>query len=381
MLRIFFSFWNSYSECLEMIFWSSAIASLLVLLFYYLYFFMRLSFYKCKECLFDQPISIIICAKNELDNLRNNLPYILSQNYSRYEVIVVNDQSNDESSFYLDGLAKENSNLVVIDIDEFVTHGLGKKFALTLGIKTAKYEHILLTDADCIPKSRDWVKKMTSNFDNADIILGYGSYEIKKGFLNKMIRFDSFNVAQQYFSFALAGETYMGVGRNLAYLKSLFFDNKGFASHIHIPSGDDDLFIQEIAERKSVAIEISEDAHTTSEVIDNWKDWFYQKRRHLTASSLYKVKFKFLLAIYPLSQFLFILSICLLFMLEVDVFFVFILLAFRMFFSYIVNYKIMKQLNVYDLYWFHPLYEFAYLLIQVNFVLLNLFRKPQKWSR
>ena len=153
---------------------------------------MRLSFYKRKEYLFDQPISIIICAKNELDNLRNNLPIILSQDYSKFEVIVVNDQSNDSSSFYLDDLSKNNTNLKIVEIDEFVKHSLGKKFALTLGIKTAKYEHILLTDADCVPKSNDWIKKMTSNFYKADIVLGYGSYQKKKGILNKIIRFDCF---------------------------------------------------------------------------------------------------------------------------------------------------------------------------------------------
>ena len=169
-----------------------AVISLSVLLFYSFYFFIKLHFYKSKNSSFNKPISIIICAKNELDNLRKNLPIILAQNYFNFEVIVVNDQSSDESTFFLNELAKENKHLIIVNIDDFVTHGLGKKFALTLGIKTAKHEHLLLTDADCIPNSKDWVKQMSSNFNNAEIILGYGSYEKKKGLLNKIISSKNF---------------------------------------------------------------------------------------------------------------------------------------------------------------------------------------------
>ena len=176
-----------------------------------------------------------------------------------------------------------------------------------------------------MPNSKDWAKQMSSNFNNAEIILGYGSYEKKKGLLNKIIRFDAFNVAQQYLSFALSGKTYMGVGRNLAYQKSHFFDNKGFATHIHIPSGDDDLFIQEIATQKTIAIEISEDAHTTSEVIQSWKDWIYQKRRHLSTAPLYKTKFKVLLLLYPLAQLLFFSSVVLLIIFKTDLLYVIVL--------------------------------------------------------
>jgi glycosyltransferase involved in cell wall biosynthesis len=381
VLNLSFPFWEVCFNLLELISLPLSIISLSALLFYYFYFFIKLYSYKVTKSSFSHPISIIICAKNELANLREKLPFILEQNYFNFEVIVVNDQSSDGSKLYLDELAKLNKHLVIVDIDEFVKEKLGKKFALTLGIKTAKHEHILLTDADCVPNSKDWVKGMSSNFNNAEIILGYGSYEKKEGLLNKIIRFDTFNIAQQYLSFALAGATYMGVGRNLAYKKSLFFDNKGFASHIHIASGDDDLFIQEIASKGTVAIDISKNTHTTSQVIKSWRDWIYQKRRHLSAAPLYNVKFKILLALYPLSQFLFFISILLLIFFNTEVLYVIMLLSLRLLIPYVFNYKIMKRLNVYDLYWIHPFYEFLHLLIQLIFVSLNLFMKPKKWSR
>ena len=209
--------------------------------------------------------------------------------------------------------------------------------------------------------------------------MGYGSYEKNNSFLNKIIRFDTFNIAQQYLSFALAGYTYMGVGRNLAYKKSLFFSNKGFARHIHIPSGDDDLFIQEIAQNNIISIEMELPSHTTSEVVKSWKEWIYQKRRHLTTAPYYKLKIKILLAIYSLAQILFWICTLLLFILNTNFLHVITLIIIKLVISYLVNYKIMKKLNVLDLYWIHPLYESVNILLQANFVLLNLFSKPKKW--
>lgn len=355
-------------------------SSLLIIVFYTIYFFSRILYFKSEETVFTKPISIIICAKDELDNLKNNLPKILEQDYPVFEVIVVNDQSIDGTGLFLKALEKKHSNLIVVDIDKHINRRPGKKFALTLGIKTATYEYVLLSDADCSPQSNQWAQLICNSFNSGDIVLGYGGYERKGGLLNKMIRFDTFNVASQYFSFALAGHTYMGVGRNLAYKKSLFFDNKGFASHIHISSGDDDLFIQEVANQDNVSVQMDVKAHTISEVVETWKDWIYQKRRHLTASHLYQNKFKILLLMYPSSQMLFWLSFLLLLLLgfkEISI----ILLSVRLLVSYLVNYRLMKYLGVIDLYWIHPLYEIFHLIFQVIFVLLNILNKPKTWNK
>ena len=363
------------------ILFSLTLVSLGLLLFYYAYFFFKLNTYKASVSTFNEPISIIVCAKNEFQNLKDKLPAILNQDYPNYEVIVVNDQSVDDTTVLLKELGKKYHNLVVVTIEKHINKRPGKKLALTLGIKTAKHEHLLLTDADCLPNSKNWVMQMCRNFNSADIVLGYGGYEKKKGLLNKLIRFDTFNVAQQYLSYALAGQTYMGVGRNMAYKKSLFFENKGFANHLHIASGDDDLFIQEIATKNNVSIEINEQAHSTSAVIGKWGEWVYQKRRHITTAPLYKTKFKVLLALYPHAQFLFWTALLTLFLLKAPMQFCTILLGVKIFLSYIVNYKAMKALKVMDLYWIHPVYEIVYLCIQGIFVLLNIISKPKKWSR
>ena len=397
----------------EIIMISVYLISFIIITFYYLFFYLKIVFYrknhltelkknnykyKFNSKIDDYGLSIIICAKNELENLKQNLPKILSQrklttiineqSYNfKYEIIVVNDQSNDGSIHFLEEMDKKYDFLKIVNINQSINHSEGKKFALTLGIKTAKYKYLLLTDADCTPNSNNWSNIMFNCFfssnNNFDVILGYSPYKKQKGILNKLIRFDTFNVAQQYLSYALSNLTYMGVGRNLAYKKALFFNNKGFASHIHIPSGDDDLFIQEITTNKKikVGIEFSKDAQLVSESPNSWKDWLFQKRRHVTTSSFYKKKFKILLSIYPLSQISFLISLIFAIFLKINPILIYSVLFLKLLISYSINYKSMRKLDVHDLYWLHPMYELIHLFVQANFVFLNLFRKPRKWSR
>ena len=354
--------------------------SILLQLFYALYFYSRLMFYKEEENFFSDPISVIICAKDEADNLTRLLPKVLEQNYVNFEVILVDDQSKDNTEYVLKELERKYFNLKVVKIEDHINSRVGKKFALTLGIKAAKYDYLLLTDADCVPRSQNWLKEMVSKFSaDKQIVLGYGAYKKENGLLNKMIRFDVFSVALQYFSYALAGIPYMGVGRNLAYKKSIFFDNKGFASHIHFPSGDDDLFIQEVANKQNVAITISSESHTISESKQRWKEWFFQRRRHITSSEKYKFSHKLFLGIWPVSQLLFWLTFGLLLFSESTIFVALPLFCFRILIYYILYYFLMKKLKTSDLLLFFPLFELLHLVIQGIFVLLNFKKKPITW--
>jgi len=188
-------------------------------------------------------ISVIICAKNEAEHLKSYLPFIVNQDYPNYEIILVNDGSTDSSLDIMEIYANKYHHVRVVDVEQNETFWGNKKYALTLGIKAANYEHLLLTDADCKPLSRYWIKQMSAYFgDGKKIVLGYGSYE-KTSFsvLNKLIRYETMITAIQYFSYALIGIPYMGVGRNLAYKKEAFFENNGFVDHMDLLSGDDDL--------------------------------------------------------------------------------------------------------------------------------------------
>jgi cellulose synthase/poly-beta-1,6-N-acetylglucosamine synthase-like glycosyltransferase len=281
----------------------------LIQIFYYLFFFSRLAFYKpaAKTSSHSNPVSVIICARDEAANLAKNLPGSLVQAYpTTHEVIVVNDNSYDDSKYLLEQFEPEFRHLKVVELKQEAMLIPGKKFPLSIGIKAAKHEIVLLTDADCVPASEHWIDKMQDSYgDDTEIVLGYGPYHKKSGLLNKLVRWETFHTALQYFTYALAGKPYMGVGRNLSYKKTIFFRHKGFSAFNHVSSGDDDLFINTAATKYNTKINIDPEAFTLSEPPNTWKQWIRQKRRHYSTAKYYRPLHKFLLGLYSLSHFLF----------------------------------------------------------------------------
>ncbi len=281
----------------------------LVQIFYFLFFFIRLAFYSSKPKKSSQthPVSVIICARDEAGNLVQFLPGVLLQNYSTtHEVIVVNDNSYDDTKYVLEELRRTYKQLQIVELTQEAKLIPGKKFPLSMGIKAAKHEIVLLTDADCVPATEEWIESMQSCYlEGTEIVLGYGAFMKKKSLLNKIIRWECFHTALQYFSYALAGLPYMGVGRNLSYKKSVFFRLKGFSSHNNIPGGDDDLFINMAGNKKNTRINIHPKSFTITKPPSTWKQWYYQKNRHYTTGKFYKAKHKFLLGLYAFSHFVF----------------------------------------------------------------------------
>jgi glycosyltransferase involved in cell wall biosynthesis len=341
----------------------------LIQLFYYLIFFIRLAFYKSKDKAKSQtqPVSVIICARDEAHNLENNLPAILGQTYpTTHEVVLVNDNSFDDTKFFTEELSKIFKKLNAINLTQEAKHIPGKKYPLSIGIKSSKYEVMLLTDADCMPSSEFWIQKMQDAYtEGIEIVLGYGAYRKKSGLLNKLVRFETFHTALQYLSYAAAGHPYMGVGRNLSYRKGLFYRVKGFSSINHIPGGDDDMFINKVANRHNTAIVIDKDAFTISEPPTTFYQWWRQKTRHYSTARFYRPKHKFLLGLYALSYFLFyplfILSIIFFdWRLALGVY------ALRLIVQGIVWYKTMDRLGEKDLfpfYWLLDIWQFLYFII------------------
>ncbi|HLP05387.1 MAG TPA: glycosyltransferase [Paludibacter sp.] len=252
------------------------------------------------------PVSVIICAKDEAENLRKFLPFILEQDYPDFEVIVINDSSTDDTDILLNDLSVLYSNLRTTFVPVGANNLSTKKLGLTLGIKAAKNDILLFTDADCKPEGKNWIARMVRNFNpETDFVLGYGAYMNKKGLLNRMITYDTLFIALQYMGMALARKPYMGVGRNMAYRKEIFFSQKGFASILHLSAGDDDLMVNKASTARNTRVEIEPGSITWSEPNETFRGWFFQKERHLSVSSFYKGSSKFRLMTEPVSRGLF----------------------------------------------------------------------------
>ncbi|NHN25334.1 glycosyltransferase [Flavobacterium jejuense] len=351
---------------------------------YYIFIFGQFSFAKktTSTTLTKVPVSVIVCAKNEVENIKKFFPILITQNYPEYEIVLIDDASTDETLELFEEYEKEYTNVKVVKVKNNETFWGNKKYALTLGIKAAKNDYLLFTDADCFPNTKNWISQMAEQFTNEkSIILGYGAYEkIKNSFLNKIIRLETLLTATQYFGWAKIGKPYMGVGRNLAYTKKEFYSAGGFIEHMKVRSGDDDLFVNQVANKSNTAICFTPESFTYSEPKKSFKDWFNQKRRHVSTAKLYKGFDRFQLGLFYISQLLFILLAVILLAFQFEWMLVLGLIIFRYAFTWVSLGYAAGKLNEKDtLPWF-PIIEILLIFTQLNVFFTNLFSKPVHWK-
>lgn len=359
------------------------IAVVFIQFLYYVVVFGKFSFAKAKKSTPKRiPISVIVCAKNEEENVKNFIPLLLNQNYPDFEIVLIDDASSDNTLDYFEELEKNHSNIKLVKVENNEAFWGNKKFALTLGIKAAKNEYLLFTDADCYPKTTNWIMEMSANFSQQKtIVLGYGAYDkIKNSFLNKIIRFETLLTATQYFSWAKMGKPYMGVGRNMAYKREEFFNVNGFIDHMKIRSGDDDLFINQAAKAKNTTVCFEKESFTYSKPKETFKEWFNQKRRHVATAKHYKSFDRSQLALFFITQLLFFILPIILLAFLYQWIIVLSLIAFRYIFTWTTLGFAAGKLKEKDvMYWF-PIIELVLIFTQLNVFITNTFSKPVHWK-
>jgi len=358
------------------------IVSLVINLFYWLFFYIRIAFYKepkVKDK--DVPVNIIIAARNEAENLKKNLPYFLEQDYPNYKVIVVNDSSTDDSATVLAQYKERYKNLYVTTIpyNEVCIHG--KKTALNIGIKAANADILLFSDADCYPVSDQWIKTMISEYDNdTEFVIGFGGYEQKKGLLDKIIRSDTVYIAMNYLGMGLAGIPYMAVGRNMSYKKSTFEKVKGFSKFFNLLSGSDDLFVNQNANKNNAKCILSKNSFTSSKQQESYKKWKLQKVRHLSTSSYYKFWHKILLFFEPFSRVIFYLSAIALFIFLKEYYLFSSIIVGRFIIIALILNSVNKRLNQKNILIFEIIFDLIQPLLNFNFYLRVRKKKNLVWK-
>tara|TARA_R110002072_G_scaffold150355_2_gene298651 strand:- start:365 stop:1483 length:1119 start_codon:yes stop_codon:yes gene_type:complete len=331
----------------------------LILLYYYFNYLAKLSksepFKTTSENLNVQAVSIVIAAKDEAANLKLNLPFLLRQDFKEFEIIIVNDHSIDETVAIVKSFNDSRISVVDLELDS------GKKAAIQRGVLAARNEHLLFIDADCQPASNDWLNEMMAAYlPETEIVLGHGRFKKSPGFLNAFLRYECFSSACQYFSFAVKGNAYMGVGRNLSYKKSLFEKSKSLKKHSKILSGDDDLLVNEMANEKNVNACILPQAHTISEAKTTWWAYFAQKRRQLQAGNYYKASHRFRLFIFGFAHLVFNISTLILLLISLNIAVILSIFVVKMTVQFYFQRKIAKQLGDKDLQVFAGFLEIIY---------------------
>lgn len=358
---------------------------LLIQILYYLIVYGKIAFkkhftVKLKENDELPPLSVIIAVKNDEYNIKNKLIEILEQDYPTFEVIVVNDASSDETEFVLKGLSAIYHHLKVVNIVENVNKFQGQKFPISIGIKSAKYEHLVLTKSDCKPNSFDWLKYIASGFGkNKEIVLGYACVENKKGLLNKLVRYDHAIRAMNYLSFALCKNPYMGEGYNLAYKKSLFYKVGGFIKHYNLSAGDDDMFINQITNSKNTSVVLTTPSFVKYDSFRKYKDWIKAKKSNIISKKHFKTSHRFLLNLLPFSTFMFYLCIVALFFIGIPWPYIVLALLLKFILQIFVYYKAFKRLRIKNLFIFAPILEIYQMILNFFLELRIATTKKSKW--
>jgi poly-beta-1,6-N-acetyl-D-glucosamine synthase len=333
-------------------------------------------------------VSIVICARNARAELETHLPYWLDQDYQgKWQIVLVDDASTDGTLPLLQ--AYKQSLLTTLPERLSIVHVtqktvIGKKQALALGIATAQYEVVLLTDADCKPASNHWIKHMVMPITRGkELVLGFAPLNPNPGALNAWQRFETCYTAIQYCAWALAGMPYMGVGRNMAYRRSLFFDGGGFDQHLDLPSGDDDLFVNANAAPTAVGICLHPESFMYSATKPDWKSYYKQKTRHFSTSPRYQKKHQSVLSLVGMSHSLHFFFMLLLLLAQTSTVFVLLIAVIRIVIIIRIcrpsllklhEHKLVKWLPVFD-----PLIA-VYYTVFIPGVFLNTFNKPRSWT-
>ena len=326
------------------------------------------------------PVSVLVCAHDEEHHLKELVPVLLSQDHPEFEVLIVNDRSNDGTYDFLLEETKKDPRLRMVHVDQVPDHINGKKFGITLGIKAASYEWILFTDADCRPATNRWLTEMSSAFDSqAQFVLGFSPYFKSKGLLNLFIRFETFLTAIQYLTLAMLNSPYMGVGRNLAYRKSLFLEKKGFNHILGVTGGDDDLFVNQHAHNGNTRVQFTPGSHTFSFPEKTWKSFFFQKVRHLSVGKRYRLKHRLLLGAFVLSWIItWFAGVSLLI---IDPYFIWVpaFLVTRLFVLLVLIGMMARQTAVAFELWAVPFLDFIYSIYYISTGLAALVTKKIRW--
>lgn len=324
-------------------------------------------------------VSVIICAKNEEKNLSTHLEFILDQNYSEFEVIVVDDFSTDSTSVIVKKFQKKYSNLKLIQLEGKSSQS--KRLALKTGVLASSYDVVLLTDADCRPASKNWISTMNAQLsESKSCVLGFSPYVKLPSFLNFIIQFETLQTAGLYLSKALQNKAYMSVGRNVMYQKSLFLTSENFENEKHLTSGDDDLLIQNIKDKSKITVSLNPDSFVISQPKTTWSSWWKQKLRHYSTASHYKPSSQLFLGYYHAFHGLFWLSFLILNFSDLSrLGFSFFLIALVVRSVLLVNYaKVLKVSKSVLFIW--PILEAYLLLLQLGLGINGKLKKQKTWQ-
>ncbi|TDQ29767.1 glycosyltransferase [Tenacibaculum caenipelagi] len=326
------------------------------------------------------PVSVIVYVKNNAKTLAEYIQNLTKQKHPNFEIVMVNNASNDTTLEIIENLQLEYPNIKVVNVKNTEAFWANKKYALTLGVKAATYEYLLFTELGSKALSKNWIDEITCYFSQEkSIVIGYQKLKRKKkSFSNLLFRFDHLSNTIQAFSYAKFGAPYKATNHNLAYTKEEFFKVNGYINHLALFMGEGDLFLKDAATNQNTIVATTPNSFVCSTKYLSFKEWFLQQKKQSILFSLYKPKHKFLLSFFKLSKFLFyVLAVCITYInwkIALPLIISYYLI------QYIIVGKLATKLQERNTILLLPLLEVCLVLLQIIIFISNQISKPKHWK-
>lgn len=355
------------------------VACLAIQLIYYI-FFLSILLNNKKEKEYDlKPISVILYVKNSELYLEKNIDYFINQKYPKFEILLVNNASSDNTDIILEKLSEKHKSLRIINVENNESFWGNKKYTYTLAIKAAKYEHLIFSEIDCKPVSENWIHEINKSFSSKKtIILGYKRLLKTSSLFNLIIRFDNLLESIKSFSFTKINSPYSADSRNYAFTKKDFYRVNGFINHIKIKNGKEDLFVKDAKQKYNSAYTLSDESFVESSKSLSFKEWFLNKKNSNLLKRHYSFKNQFLLNAFSFSKvFLYFLTIILLLIHDWKI--ILIIFSSYIIFQSVITFIINRKFKETSIFYLSPILDFLLVLFQISIFISNLISKPPNW--
>lgn len=333
-----------------------------------------------------QGVSVIIVTNNSADALKTGLLQILEQDYPLFEVVVVNENSTDDTEFVLYVLKKNYSNLTVINLGRNDNNFESYKFSLSIGIRSAKYSYCLLTNVSCTPQGYNWLDKMmepVNNNNQCKIVTGMVSREKSKyGLLNAIVRYDESLSCVNLISYTNLGNAYTSCGMNMIYEKDFFISHGGFIAQYTKMCSQEDYFVHRFSNKKNTATVVDNEAKLLLPPINSFGTFCRTKFATSLSHKALKGSSKVLLATLPLSSFLFYVLLGILFFFSFPWQYILIFIVAKWISQIVFSTKQRRKTSAKKIVWVAPFMEIFFFLF--NFIIrvrVLFYRKKEKKIR
>jgi glycosyltransferase involved in cell wall biosynthesis len=356
---------------------------LLLQLIYYVFVYGKVSRYRLPEENYNfPPVSVVLVTKDEQENLKERLPVILEQQYPDFEVVIVNNASSDETEFVLKVFQKIYPQLKVVNLySEAPNKFLGKKYPLSIGIKSAKNDCVLLTNVNCVPNSLFWIMNMVRGLSQTrNTIIGFNFYEREKTLFNSLVQYDTIINAINYGGMALLGNPYKATGDNIIISREEFFNSGSFLSLYNVACGDMELYVNRITKGKKTSVILNEEAYIKTETPQSFSLWCRYKKRNIKTAYYYKFLDKLLVAIPSWTTLFFYATFVTLFLLNFPWQWILTGCILKFAIQIIFFQNASKVLMKNNLCIFAPLFEIFFLVFNTIMGISVLFSRKDRWE-